>query len=481
MGGVWAPWGWGVGAVALLFGAAWVGGVEARGDEGAGGGRVGVVSIPAAAQRLGDPEAGLRYLLHGDYIGAGIPLGLWRLVSGGPVEGDPLGAGSAMAREGVDPSVPYDMNQFVTPEGAEVVAGVNCLGCHATEFMGEFVIGLGNTSRDWGTRGPNLTALEVAAGLMLAPDSADGRAMARFLRGARALSGETGAAMRGVNPAFRIEEVAASWRRADDLRWSEAPVFDHGPWDGIASDVPAWWHIQKKHGLYANGMGRGDFARLIQQIGVVMIEDAAHAASITGGMRDLLAYLHTLEPPVYPGEVDAALVEAGRAVFERSCAECHGTYGEVETYPNLLVPVEIVGTDAVYAERLMSSGLTGWFNESWFAGDGASYAAPTRAYVAPPLDGVWATAPYFHNGSVPTLVGVLDSSARPSLWRRSFRSDDYDLERVGWNYTVPAEGEALGRDVYDTRKRGFGNGGHTFGDALSGEERRALLEYLKTL
>ena len=61
----------------------------------------------------------------------------------------------------------------------------------------------------------------------------------------------------------------------------------------------------------------------------------------------------------------------------------------------------------------------------------------TAGYQAPPLDGVWATAPYFHNGSVPTLAGVLNSKSRPKLYTRSFKTDeaDYDKEKVGWKVT----------------------------------------------
>jgi len=73
-------------------------------------------------------------------------------------------------------------------------------------------------------------------------------------------------------------------------------------------------------------------------------------------------------------------------------------------------------------------------------------------YYAPPLYGVWSTAPYFHNGSVPNLWEVLKSSDRKLFWERvsrPARSDqeglvtmgfDTDLERafdhekVGWKY-----------------------------------------------
>src|SRR5256885_8025425 len=55
---------------------------------------------------------------------------------------------------------------------------------------------------------------------------------------------------------------------------------------------------------------------------------------------------------------------------------------------------------------------------------------PQPGYIAPPLDGIWATAPFFHNGSVPTLEGVLDSTKRPAKWTRSFVSTDYDQAAV---------------------------------------------------
>src|SRR5205814_8578492 len=78
------------------------------------------------------------------------------------------------------------------------------------------------------------------------------------------------------------------------------------------------------------------------------------------------------------------------------------------------------------------------YNASWFAQEkGIQQMKVQPGYQAPPLDGVWATAPYFHNGSVPTLAGVLNSKARPKVFTRSFKTDeaDYDKEKVGWMVT----------------------------------------------
>ena len=54
---------------------------------------------------------------------------------------------------------------------------------------------------------------------------------------------------------------------------------------------------------------------------------------------------------------------------------------------------------------------------------------------SPSLDGVWATAPYLHNGSVPTLKTLL-TAPRPQFWRRGFSWSDYDSENVGWTFTL---------------------------------------------
>ena len=89
------------------------------------------------------------------------------------------------------------------------------------------------------------------------------------------------------------------------------------------------------------------------------------------------------------------------------------------------------------------------YNESWFAKEDADSryeVIDAKGYQAPPLDGIWATAPYLHNGSVPTLYGVLNSDARPKLFTRSFRTgeEDYDPVKVGWKCTEVTD--AAGRE-----------------------------------
>ena len=82
---------------------------------------------------------------------------------------------------------------------------------------------------------------------------------------------------------------------------------------------------------------------------------------------------------------------------------------------------------------------------------------------------------------------MIASGKRATYWTGSFRSKDYGPAAMGWKYTAPGHGKAGEADetaraaLYDTTQRAYGNGGHTFGDVLTDEERAALLEYLKTL
>ena len=117
-----------------------------------------------------------------------------------------------------------------------------------------------------------------------------------------------------------------------------------------------------------------------------------------------------------------------------------------------------------------------------------SRESPT-GYVAPPLDGIWASAPYFHNGSVPTLWHVLHPGDRPVVWKRT--ATGYDRARVGLEVEemeampVAAGGKKLAsaerRRHFDTTRPGKSGKGHDFPDVLDESEKAAVLEYLKTL
>jgi len=429
--------------------------------------------ISSSEQRTGDPDQGLWYLLYGDYLGSGIPREIYEEYFGATTY-NPLG------RTGDAASVPYPFNIFNAPNGVEVVGGINCFGCHANTVNGEFYIGIGSSFSDY-------TSDDSAAYIILnsqisnryGTDSPEWEAYRNLGEASVQIGPNIVTPFAGINPAFALEEAATQYRDPETLIRQDEPVFELG--SGLASDVPPWWHIQKKNALYYNGLGRGDMAKLIMQICVVGVWDSDHAAQIEANFPDVLAYLMTIQPPDYPLPINTELATTGEELFSTQCAYCHGTYGEVETYPNRLVPVDEVGTDPRLARSyIQDTGFLDWLQESWFAQSShpAQFVAE-EGYLAPPLDGIWITAPYLHNGSVPNLYMLLDSTSRPTFWSRDFGSSAYDLSTVGWPFEEQTG--AIDESTYNTTKFGYGNQGHTYGDHLSTTEREALIEYLKTL
>ena len=97
------------------------------------------------------------------------------------------------------------------------------------------------------------------------------------------------------------------------------------------------------------------------------------------------------------------------------------------------------------------------------------------AYKARPLDGVWASAPYMHNGSVPNLYEMLLPAAQRSV---SFRMGSKSIDPVKVGVDQAAADNSF---VFDTTKAGNRNTGHEFGASLSEEQRWQVIEYLKSL
>jgi hypothetical protein len=100
------------------------------------------------------------------------------------------------------------------------------------------------------------------------------------------------------------------------------------------------------------------------------------------------------------------------------------------------------------------------------------------AYKARPLEGIWATAPYLHNGSVPSLYDLLLPPAqRPATFFVGTRN--FDPKKVGYDTAPGTPGNSF---RYDTSLPGNSNKGHVYGvGSLSTTQRAELLEYLKSI
>jgi mono/diheme cytochrome c family protein len=368
---------------------------------------------------------------------------------------------------------PYDNDGL--PMGLHYTKGLfgksivnDCLLCHAGVVAGQTIIGAPNASLDLQTLFDDLTATEKLPLKFTVP----------FSHGRGTID--------PVNPVTFLARM-----RDPDLNLQPPIALDFT--DNVSSDPPAWWLLKRKKtrnwsgGVLVNSV-RVDMVNLLSPL-----NSPVHIKKHEPVFADIHAFILTVQTPKYPFTIDADLAAKGQGLFNEACARCHGTYGAGAKYPNKIVALETVGTDRNLADSLTRKNID-HFNQSWFGQektpDGKLYAiVETEGYQAPPLDGVWATAPYFHNGSVPTLAHVLNSKARPKVWTRCYgtNKEDYDDERVGWRITVLDKSPAADlhgaerRKIYDTTVPGRRNAGHTFGDHFTDAERRAVIEYLKTL
>jgi mono/diheme cytochrome c family protein len=327
----------------------------------------------------------------------------------------------------------------------------------------------------------------------------------KVLRVGRVFGPDTVMRTVGQNPAEAFTGVLLSHHDPATLAWSDEPlqpvIFHDGHGGVIAeprltSDPPPWWRAKKKNALFCNGMARGDHRGTMALATGTCVDDVTEATRVDGLFKDMQAFIGTLKAPAYKRPIDAALAAQGKPIFTATCAGCHGTYASDpsddanDTYPNLLLPLDVIGTDPAVANMgvVHAPEFVDWYNGSFYGKiTRAVPNDPFPGYMAPPLDGVWATAPYFHNGSVPTIELVLNSKARPAVWKRVDLDDtNYDEKALGWPWETPPTTQADAppseqKFIYDASYWSQSNAGHTFGDKLTDAERRAVVEYLKTL
>lgn len=353
---------------------------------------------------------------------------------------------------------------------------MNCLACHQGEVDGRAIPGLPNSAYALETLTEEVRAVKVRQRKPFGHMD-----LGSLLMPLGTTNGTTNAVIFGV---------ALMRHRGPDLSIVQRPPrLDLAHHD---MDAPAWWHYRKRRTLYADGFAPKGH-RMLMQFLLVKENGPERFREWEDDFRAVEAWIDSLEPPRWPWTVDAALADTGRTVFVAHCAGCHGTYGSEGRYAERVVDIAEVGTDRVRLDSLSTQDRVD-LNRSWFAHFGADASdlegrERPVGYVAPPLDGVWATAPYFHNGSVPTLWHVLHPAARPRVWKRS--ATGYDRERVGLEVEEfvevprPVEPARLApaerRRFFDTSRRGKSAAGHDFPDSLTEAEKAAVLEYLKTI
>ena len=329
----------------------------------------------------------------------------------------------------------------------------------------------------------------------------------------------------------------------ENIQPGDAPVRYPVLWDADKQDRTQWTGVAA-NGTAPLARARsisevlGTFARFRPvttpgALGALDRDYLLHNTVNFAGLDDIEAALGKLGAPAWPWPVDQALADAGKAVFARDtaaggCIGCHGeTRGAVDgtwktplvdvgtdraagrvltrivdtgsmagaSIPGQIAPLKardkalnllrlsvagtLVGLEAQAALKSpVSSLVRGLFASSATSGMGGPAPEP-NAYEARVLHGVWAAAPYLHDGSVPTLADLLEpAAARP----RSFAMGKaYDTTRIGLAAAQPASASTFNATGCDDVDSGRSNCGHEYGTRLSNEDKKALLEYLKTL
>jgi hypothetical protein len=249
------------------------------------------------------------------------------------------------------------------------------------------------------------------------------------------------------------------------------------------TDFPSIWNQRVRLNLKLHWDGNND---------VLLVRNLVAASGVVG--RDLEAldfarllrvsdYIQELKPPKYEEmipedkfKINSDLRKAGEGIYLKHCYDCHDPGGERF---NKVEAVETVGTDRnrvdaftpELARELNKVGTDSWKLRNF---------EKTNGYVNTLLDGLWLRAPYLHNGSVPTLWELLKKPGERSK-KTFYRGNDvYDWVDVGFKWDVS---EQDGRQffLYNPAEIGNSNGGHLYGTELSEDEKKALIEYLKTL
>jgi mono/diheme cytochrome c family protein len=370
---------------------------------------------------------------------------------------------------------------------------VNCVTCHTAEIDGVAYFGAGTKTFDDKWLGDALKVLTTDRwrSIMLRnpQDQAVAAAANRILTSHH--HDKIDSLTRARSTAFAASHVELYMRP------------HHGAMPGVdevgRGDVktPPLWHTAAKmqsSRWYTDGSFHGRVPMMASSMELEKDRpfDALVQTVIPTIKQEFDSVIRHLKPPPYPYPIDRELAERGRQLFyskELRCSRCHGEYdgqGNVR-WPGVHTDV---GTDRARRD-VVSDGFIDAFNASPLAAEGS--LEKSEGYAATPLTGVWANYPFLHNGSVPTLYHLLGPvSERPKIFS-VMAARHFDRVKVGQVLYLDADDGTRGdlqllrrfgndRNWFNTAREGCGNGGHDMWSRIrTDENRRALIEYLKTL
>ena len=239
------------------------------------------------------------------------------------------------------------------------------------------------------------------------------------------------------------------------------------------SDMVPIWNMRARQGMSLHWDGLSGNLRDVV-LSSALGDGASRKSIQLSNLARIEQWMMEVKPPSYPYDIDRALANDGRPVYEQQCAQCHAPGG---ARTGSVVPVEEVGTDRHRLDMWTPASPIAYNAfANGYAWDLTGFVK-TNGYVAVPLDGVWLRAPYLHNGSVPSLQELLEAPAvRRSSFYRGYNV--FDPLRVG--FVSDGAATRFG-NLYDTSLPGNSNAGHLYGVDLTTAQKKALIEFLKTL
>jgi mono/diheme cytochrome c family protein len=249
--------------------------------------------------------------------------------------------------------------------------------------------------------------------------------------------------------------------------------FDPGQDDHVGVvDYPSVWNQKARVNHYAQWDGSTPSVSERNRLAAMLAAGGDLECLDEDELRWHDEWLLTLPVPVYPFPVDETLAQRGEPIFGQHCADCHIEGGKRVGLP---IDRDEIGTDPNRTDNLTPE-LGTALNELKTSRCSITQFRKSGGYASVLLDGVWARAPYLHNGSVPNLRELLEKPEnRSKVFYRAY--DVYDPKDVGFVSTGPdAEREGW---KFDTTVKGNSNSGHLYGTDLSPEDKVALIEYIK--
>lgn len=324
-----------------------------------------------------------------------------------------------------------------------------------------------------------------------------------------------------------LAQVALSLQKRNPDAWStKNPYFEKHPRPDYLDAAPAdskpavWWNVKYKNRWLSDGSvisGNPILTNLLwNEIGrgTDLQQLSGWLDKNENVIRDLTSAVFSTEAPRITdffdeSHIDISSAQRGEQLFLENCSTCHGTYHknwslsefsaapvseQIKTYQveyKKQTQVKDVGTDPY---RYLGMKSLEKLNQLQISQNNGIVIQAQKGYVPPPLVGIWARWPYFHNNSISNLCELLTPA---KLRKKEFyqgpavdKTQDFDFECNG--YPAPDRAPiAWKKDPdlkFDTRKKGMSNMGHDESiflvdgqEILSAADKKDLIHFLQTL